>query len=43
MRNFALALFALVLSVPAFAWNCTAPGQKWDAEQQQRIDKGEEL
>jgi len=27
MRNFALALFALVLSVPAFAWNCTAPGQ----------------
>ena len=27
MRNFALALFALVLSVPAFAWNCTTPGQ----------------
>jgi len=27
MKKIALALFALVLSVPAFAWNCTTPGQ----------------
>ena len=27
MKKISLALFALVLSVPAFAWNCTTPGQ----------------
>jgi len=27
MKKIALAPFALVLSVPAFAWNCTTPGQ----------------
>ena len=27
MKRIAMLLFGLVLSVPAFAWNCTTPGQ----------------